>query len=203
MNGRARPQHTGWDSVLDPTVLQSALSPKIKAALLQALVHAEYDFDIEGISMSAFRQTLRDAVRQNAQLMEEHSKLLATVAKEAEKKKLTQEQQRYRQWVETACEGGMKGLYKAIKSPETSMLRRCRDQALEIRPRLRRAEWRDLWIGPKQDGSPLQATLARLKTEAIRQRQEWEDITSRQLKKAIKQMADKTGGPARPHSADA
>ena len=60
---------------------------------------------------------------------------------------------------------------------------------------LRQAEWRDLWIGPKQDGSPLQATLARLKTEAIRQRQEWEDITSRQLKKAIKQMADKTGGP--------
>ena len=51
----------------------------------------------------------------------------------------------------------MKGLYKAIKSPETNLLRPYRDKPLEIRPHLRRAEWRDLWIGPQQDGGPLQS----------------------------------------------
>ena len=117
------------------------------------------------------------------------------IAKTAEKQQPSQEQLQYKQWVETACEGGMKGLYKAIKSPETNLLRPYRDQPLEIRPHLRRAEWRDLWIGPRQDGGPLRTALASLKAAAVRQRQSWRTITPKMLRKAIKQMSDKTGGP--------
>ena len=74
-------QGRGWDVRCSIAPLLPSLTPlpEWKGApaaycmrILQALVHAEYDFDLEGISMSAFRQTLHDAVRQNAQLMEEH-----------------------------------------------------------------------------------------------------------------------------------
>ena len=89
----------------------------------------------------------------------------------------------------------MKGLYKAIKSPETNLLRPYRDQALEIRPHLRRAEWRDLWIGPRDTGASLPQTLAELRQEAVAQRQQWQDIDVRQIKLVVKNLANKTGGP--------
>ena len=172
---------------------KQALNPKIKPVLLKALSTASYDFELEGVCTQALRLTLHKAVCGNQQLLEEQSKLLV---KEADKHMLTQDQEEYKAWLAVACEGGMRGLYKAIKSPETNLLRPYRDQALEIRPHLRRAEWRDLWIGPRSDGQALQTTLSSLKADAVVQRQAWKDIDPWQLKKkTIKLMADKTGGP--------
>ena len=171
------------------------LKENVRKSLLKALQQDKYDFEMDGVCLSALRATLHDIIARNARLEEPESQLVLQVAKAAEKQQLNQEQLQYKQWVEAACEGGVKGLYRAIKSPETNLLRPYRDKPLELRPHLRRAEWRDLWIGPKQDGSPLQAALDRLKEEAILQRQTWAAITPKMLRKAIKQMSDKTGGP--------
>ena len=172
-----------------------ALKERVKKSLLKALRQDKHDFDMEGVRLCDFRAALHDTLTGNAQLEEAQSQLVMEIARTAEKQLLSHEQLQYKQWVETACEGGMKGLYKAIKSPETNLLRPYRDKIMEIRPHLRRAEWRDLWIGPKPDGGPLQAALEKLKAAAARQRQTWATITPKMLRKAIKQMSDKTGGP--------
>ena len=171
------------------------LKERVKKSMLKALRQDKYDFDMEGVRLCDFRAAHHATLTSNARLEEAQSQLVMQVAKTAEKQQLSQEQLQYKQWVETACEGGMKGLCKANKSPETNLLRPYRDKPLEIRPHLRRAEWRDLWIGPQQNGGPLQAALERLKAAAVSQRQTWADVTPKMLRKAVKQLSDKTGGP--------
>ena len=153
------------DPNLDAPICQRLFKESVKKSLLKALQQDKYDFEMEGVRLCDFRATLHHTLACNTQLEEAQSQLVLQVTRTAEKQQLSQEQLQYKQWVEAACEGGMKGLCKAIKSPETNLLRPYRDKPLEIRPHLRRAEWRDLWIGPKQDGSPLQAALDRLSND--------------------------------------
>ena len=56
-----------------------------------------------------------------------------------------QRQKQYQEWLEGACEGGMRGLYRALKTPENSQARPYRDQSGELRPHLRRKEWKAVW----------------------------------------------------------
>ena len=46
--------------------------------------------------------------------------------------------EQYQEWLQGACEGGMRGLYRALKSPENHQARPYRDQSGELRPHLRR-----------------------------------------------------------------
>ena len=45
-----------------------------------------------------------------------------------------QRQKQYQEWLEGACEGGMRGLYRALKTPKNSHARPYRDQSGELRP---------------------------------------------------------------------
>ena len=104
------------------------LKERVKKSLLKALQQDKYDFEMEGVRLCDFRAALLDTLTCSTQLEEAQSQLVLQVARTAEKQQLSQEQLQYKQWVEAACEGGVKGLYKAIKSPETNLLRPYRDK---------------------------------------------------------------------------
>ena len=67
-------------------------------------------------------------------------------------------QEQYQERLQAACEGGMRGLYRALKSPENNQARPYREQSGELRPHLRRMEWKAVWQplpGNKQLADPL------------------------------------------------
>ena len=117
---------------------KDTLKENVKKSLLKALQQDKYDFEMEGVCLCALRTTLHNIIARNTRLEETESQLVLQVAKVAEKQQLNQEQLQYKQWAEAACEGGMKGLDRAVKGPETNLLRPYRDKPLEIRPHLRR-----------------------------------------------------------------
>ena len=54
-------------------------------------------------------------------------------------------QEQYQEWLQAACEGGMRGLYRALQSPENNQARPYREQSGELRPHLRRMECKVVW----------------------------------------------------------
>ena len=68
--------------------------------------------------------------------------------------------------VQGACEGGMRGQYKARKSPEAYSERPYRDFSSAIRPHLRRAGWLEVWCplpGNQTPQDPIFETLCEQK----------------------------------------
>ena len=53
-------------------------------------------------------------------------------AKEEAQEWQKQRQAQYQKWLEGACEGGMRGLYKALRSPENVQVRPYREQSGEL-----------------------------------------------------------------------
>ena len=61
------------------------------------------------------------------------------------KEAVRQSEEAYSQWLEAACKGGMRGLYRAFKSEDVIPDRPYRHIPLEIRPHIRRAHWAEVW----------------------------------------------------------
>ena len=104
-------------------------------------------------------------------------------------------QEQYQEWLQAACEGGMRGLYRALKSPENNQARPYREQSGELRPHLRRMEWKVVWQplpGNKQMADPL---FDQLYAGAQAQLKEVGPLTDNQVAKVLKKMAKKAAGP--------
>ena len=66
-------------------------------------------------------------------------------AKEAAREWRSSQQEGYQTWLQGAVEGGMRGLYKSLKKPENIQARPYREASSELRPHLRRQEWKQVW----------------------------------------------------------
>ena len=89
----------------------------------------------------------------------------------------------------------MRGLYRALKSPENNQARPYREQSGELRPHLRRMEWKAVWQplpGNKQLADPL---FDQLYAGAQAQLKEVGPLTDNQVAKVLKKMAKKAAGP--------
>ena len=106
----------GANSFVGTVRNMDTLDTRIVKVAVKALGQARYDFDMPGIVMAGFRGILQQVFRQHLRPTEDQCKMAATIAKEAEKNMLTSEQDSYKKWIESACEGGVQGLYKAKKA---------------------------------------------------------------------------------------
>ena len=124
--------------------------------------------------------------------------LVQTIVSKA--KQLAQEwrntlQSQYQQWLQGAVEGGMRGLYKALKKPENVQARPYRQESGELRPHLRRQEWKQVWK-PTANNKPEEHPLfAQLKERAASQLQQVGPLTDEQVARALQKMAKKACGP--------
>ncbi|CAE7204709.1 unnamed protein product, partial [Symbiodinium sp. CCMP2456] len=116
-------------------------------------------------------------------------------AKQAASEWRTAKQEGYQKWLTGACEGGMRGLYKSIKMPENVQVRPCRQHSGELRPHLRRQEWKQVWK-PTSDNSPEEHQLFdQLRKQASEELLEVGPITDTQVAAVLKKMAKKACGP--------
>ena len=71
--------------------------------------------------------------------------MLQYQATQHQKKWQRDKTQQYESWLESAVTGGMRGLFRALKSPEANLDRPYRDVPCELRPHVRRAWWFEVW----------------------------------------------------------
>ena len=106
-----------------------------------------------------------------------------------------QRQKQYQEWLEGACEGGMRGLYRALKTPENSQARPYRDQSGELRPHLRRKEWKAVWQPLPGNQVQQHQLFDQLKAGAQEQLARVGPLTDEAVGKVLCKMAKKAGGP--------
>ena len=115
-------------------------------------------------------------------------------AKEEAQEWQKQRQAQYQKWLENACEGGMRGLYKALRSPEIVQVRPYREQSGELRPHLRRRDWKTVWQplpGNQAQQDPLFDQLA---AGAILQLEQLGPLQDEAVAKVLRKMAKKAVG---------
>ena len=110
------------------------------------------------------------------------------------KEAVKQSEEAYSQWLEAACKGGMRGLYRALKSEDVIPDRPYRHIPLEIRPHIRRAHWAEVWRPlPGNGDNPLVEWHA-LQHAAVAQARTLPPITCSMVEKAIQKMPHKAIG---------
>ena len=116
-------------------------------------------------------------------------------AKEAAKEWRNSQQESYQTWLQGAVEGGMRGLYKSLKKPENIQARPYREASSELRPHLRRQEWKQTWK-PQADNSPEDHQLfEQLRQKAAEELKQVGPLTDKQVEAALRKMAKKACGP--------
>ena len=120
-------------------------------------------------------------------------KVMQHQATEHQKQWQRDKTQQYESWLESAVIGGMRGLFRALKSPEANLERPYRDVPCELRPHVRRAWWFEVWQpGPRTP----QYTEKRqqLRDKAVAQFQQLPPHTAQSVQKAVKKLATKAMG---------
>ena len=121
-----------------------------------------------------------------------------TVLKKAKAEAQEWQKQRraqYQKWLEGACAGGMRGLYKALRSPENVQARPYREQSGELRPHLRRQEWKAVWQ-PMPDNQAQQDPLFdQLAAGARLQLEQLGPLRDEVVAKVLGKVAKKAVGP--------
>ena len=116
-------------------------------------------------------------------------------AKEAAREWRNRQQEGYQAWLQGAVEGGMRGLYKSLKKPENIQARPYREASSELRPHLRRQEWKQVWK-PQADNSPEDHHLfEELRHKAAEELRQVGPLTNKQVEEALRKMAKKACGP--------
>ena len=106
-----------------------------------------------------------------------------------------QRQKQYQEWLEGACEGGMRGLYRALKTPENSQARPYRDQSGELRPHLRRKEWKAVWKPLPGNQVQQHQVFDQLKAGAQAQLARIGPLSNEAVGRVLCKMAKKASGP--------
>ncbi|CAE7375496.1 unnamed protein product, partial [Symbiodinium sp. CCMP2456] len=121
-----------------------------------------------------------------------------TVLKKAKAEAQDWQKQRraqYQKWLEGACAGGMRGLYKALRSPENVQARPYREHSGELRPHLRRQEWKAVWQ-PMPDNQTQQDPLFdQLAAGARLQLEQLGPLRDEVVAKVLGKMTKKAVGP--------
>ena len=116
-------------------------------------------------------------------------------AKQEAKKWRDNKQASYEEWLEGACEGGMRGLCKAIRSPGNQWERPCRDSSSELRPHLRRREWKELCCPEPGNIVRQDPIFRKLWDQANQQLEQLGPIQDEQVGKVLVAMSKKAMGP--------
>ncbi|CAE7252475.1 unnamed protein product [Symbiodinium natans] len=120
--------------------------------------------------------------------------IIAQQGRSALKEAVRKSDEAYSQWLEEACKGGMRGLYKALKSEDSIPDRPYRNIPLEIRPHIRRAHWADVWQPmPGNDVNP-NLDFDSLRDASVSQAKTLPPITGPMVAKVIKRMPTKAIG---------
>ena len=117
---------------------------------------------------------------------------MAGLAHAAAKQARDSETLAYQRWLEEGTAKGMRPLFRAIKSQETSSQRPYRDEDIRIRGLLRLEFWAQLWQSASVPPPPLPSSLteaARAQAEGLR------PITGDFLQKYCRHLPEKAGGP--------
>ena len=117
---------------------------------------------------------------------------IAGLAQAAAKKARDSDTLAYQRWLEEGTAKGMRPLFRAIKSQETSSQRPYRDKDIRIRGLLRLEFWAQLWRSASVPPPPLPNSLteaARTQAEGLR------PITGEFLQKYCRHLPEKAGGP--------
>ena len=144
---------------------------------------------------SCTAQALQDLL--GAPDMQSHHLALEIIAQQgrsALKEAVRKSDEAYSQWLEEACKGGMRGLYKALKSEDSIPDRPYRNIPLEIRPHIRRAHWADVWQPmPGNEVNP-NIDFDSLRDASVSQAKTLPPITGPMVAKVIKRMPTKAIG---------
>ncbi|CAE7038352.1 unnamed protein product [Symbiodinium natans] len=144
---------------------------------------------------SCTAQALQDLL--GAPDMQSHHLALEIIAhqgRSALKEAVRKSDEAYSQWLQEACKGGMRGLYKALKSEDSIPDRPYRNIPLEIRPHIRRAHWADVWQPmPGNEVNP-NVDFDCLRDASVSQAITLPPITGPMVAKVIKRMPTKAIG---------
>ena len=186
-------QHSFWGRV-QLWVSQAAegkLDSKIIPVVLRHLQQESHDVELEGIDVPALRAQLADNIRNSQQPPPTLAEAVNKIQQQAARQHQARQSSDYQQWLEAATSGGMKGLYSAIRKPETTTVRPYRDLPLELRPHARRAAWMSLWQPAVNVDPNLAPALASLQQQAIRQSQLVGPVSAPALRKVVKKLSTK------------
>ena len=123
---------------------------------------------------------------------------LSAVAASQEKRHLKlaldKESAAYRIWLTKGHEKGLRGLFRCLSSHEAPYLRPFRNMPADARPQARRSYWTNLW-GDLAQPLDLGDTYASLRAKAIEQQGMLPDPSLASLKRSLKSLPHKAGGP--------
>ena len=171
------------------------LKPSQVKLFIRHLQHVKHMLEPEEHSQAEFLRTeLEKFVIGHPTNMTLVSTVVAN-AKEAASEWRKSQQESYQTWLQGAVEGGMRGLYKSLKKPENIQARPYRDDSSELRPHLRRQEWKQVWK-PQADNSPEDHHLfEELRQKAAEELRQVGPLTDKQVAEALRKMAKKACGP--------
>ena len=147
--------------------------------------------DMDGVDGRHFCTKLSQAGLQS--LGPQDFKVLQYQATEHQKKWQRDKTQQYESWLESAVTGGMRGLFRALKSPEANLDRPYRDVPCELRPHVRRAWWFEVWQ-PRPRTPQYTEKRQQLRDKAVAQFQQLPPHTAQSVQKAVKKLATKAMG---------
>ena len=189
-------QHSYWGRIRlwVSQAAEGTIDSRIIPVVLRHLQQEAHDVELEGIDVPALRAQLADHIRSSQQpppaLVEAVNKIQQQVSRQHQ----VHQSSDYKQWLEKATSGGMKGLYSAIRKPETTTVRPYRDLPLEVRPHARRAAWMSLWQPTVNEEPSLVPALTSLQLQAIRQSRLVGPVSALALRKVVKKLSTKVPG---------
>ena len=189
-------QHSYWGRIRlwVSQAAEGTIDSRIIPVVLRHLQQEAHDVELEGIDVPALRAQLADHIRSSQQpppaLVEAVNKIQQQVSQQHQ----AHQSSDYKQWLEEATSGGMKGLYSAIRKPETTTVRPYRDLPLEVRPHARRAAWMSLWQPTVNEEPSLVPALTSLQLQAIRQSRLVGPVSALALRKVVKKLSTKAPG---------
>ena len=147
--------------------------------------------DMDGVDGRQFCTKLSQAGLQS--LGPQDFKVLQYQATEHQKKWQRDKTQQFESWLESAVTGGMRGLFRALKSPEANLDRPYRDVPCELRPHVRRAWWFEVWQ-PRPRTPQYTEKRQQLRDKAVAQFQQLPPHTAQSVQKAVKKLATEAMG---------
>ena len=104
------------------SLMQNTMADKGWQLLLQHLDHPHFNLAEEDDEAREFRQQLKQVLTQDGPLEVEALHDMLSFAKALDKTYQQNQKLKYQQWLEKATEGGMRGLYRTLKKPETKLV---------------------------------------------------------------------------------
>ncbi|CAE7460623.1 unnamed protein product [Symbiodinium sp. CCMP2592] len=185
-----------WDrlSLWFQQAAEHRLPSKVRPVVLRHLLCPEADFEVEGLDLPALRHCLAAHIREGTPPLQAELSSLATVRKAAAEDKRTSDNNRYKTWLEEATQGGMKGLYGALKKAEVTTVRPYRDLPLELRHHERRLDWQRLWEPSSNRRALEDPIFSRLLERAVEQHHALGPVSAEELTKVLKKLSTKAPG---------